>query len=717
MLRLDTTRKLLAVCGTTLLLLLSTFTLVAQHCPNKTALGSTVSVWDWQQARYDFQLIGGARNTASPFTIVNNNIPPNVGYISLSNGVPDYLPENGWELLYRNFGTVANPVNTASFGLYNRYTGMVRALFFVENRNQTFNLSSIDVNYTTGQGQFDDGAHVLRYASDIIEPLNEFIPTTTDGFEQFNILQTGGVWCVLDFPAAYDPCVCESLSLVSFQPTLQAITEINLIIEGTGTSQAVYSSSGGPNSTEIDVAARISEGIFGGLKRYKDYGSVTEKINLLSDFKWLPVVGGVLKTLDFFVNGKKTSPTLLGFESEYSFDATGTNTFTLPDSEVGILTPGAESPASNSGLGSLVPTYNNPLGVFGLLETPVVEFKTQFTESGNYQNCTYANELLTRYRFDASSIVYTINSAAGLEDRPLSIQAALRFGCEQMYPDWVTQGRDEVLSPQFGLFPGGDTPNELFTPLLNLECLEDYTVEIARTQTDIYNSHYQECESDESGLECDDVRLILLVALERTDGEEGQEIVLSLSYNVDLREADGSFASIPDNPYLGADVADINANCTDIPAPAPASYITSFCNDDYDATLGSRGRAYQSPTYDMSYLDNYVPPTTVVGPGTGTGPVGPSVPDNGYGPASIGRGLTVSPNPASTSITITPPDVATTYGTLFVYSLDGTLITSTRVQLDGPVTLDVNSLHSGTYLLRLVDGQSNELGQSRVVVE
>jgi hypothetical protein len=91
-------------------------------------------MWDWRAEEFTVYLPsgqGGVPNTlVSPFFDQNGNV--NTFY--LSNAIEkDFEPEDGWELLYRKFGSMQQGVTTPYFMLYNRYTGTIRVFVNIIN--------------------------------------------------------------------------------------------------------------------------------------------------------------------------------------------------------------------------------------------------------------------------------------------------------------------------------------------------------------------------------------------------------------------------------------------------------------------------------------------------------------------------------------------------------------------------------------------------------
>lgn len=95
------------------------------QCVNRTPLGSTVNVWDWRVENYEIvrRPAAGApiaTSITSPFFLPNNTLQPNTVNLALPQ-VKDYEPEDGWELIFYNLGTLSAPVAEPAFALYNRY--------------------------------------------------------------------------------------------------------------------------------------------------------------------------------------------------------------------------------------------------------------------------------------------------------------------------------------------------------------------------------------------------------------------------------------------------------------------------------------------------------------------------------------------------------------------------------------------------------------------
>lgn len=103
---------------------------------------NTSNTWDWTQERFYNMYVIGKTNPVnpapfSPFwsplggTGTNSLLTHFTQYPNIQQ--KDFHPEDGWELLVKNFGEPTSPVANPFYALYNRYTGKVRAFLLVAN--------------------------------------------------------------------------------------------------------------------------------------------------------------------------------------------------------------------------------------------------------------------------------------------------------------------------------------------------------------------------------------------------------------------------------------------------------------------------------------------------------------------------------------------------------------------------------------------------------
>lgn len=248
-------------------------------CQRYTVPGTTNSHWDWRAEKFELVYFPGngpaiTRVVSSPFHQATFTFHPNTNF--LTHGVPDYDPADGWELLYRNFGSIAEPVGEPSFGLYNRYSSLIRIFYWLEPNGET-----VYQNMTLNLKHVLQGGPNSSKVSAILEHLN--IPANPlENFDksglsvgQLNEIIINGTWMILEFPASYDPCVCLHETSLEIRPILSSISEIQFEIEGTGTSETIYgpgSTSGSYLGTGLDYVNGFLGSLQSGYKIYKELG-------------------------------------------------------------------------------------------------------------------------------------------------------------------------------------------------------------------------------------------------------------------------------------------------------------------------------------------------------------------------------------------------------------------------------------------------------------
>lgn len=247
---------------------------------------------------------------------------------------------------------------------------------------------------------------LLSFANPVIKPL--------DQFEKNVIVRTPNkysneydYWLFADFPVSYDPCTCLFTSQLTFTVQLIQTTNASLTLKLTGSStgtvkQIISASPGGVESGAFSNSALnwVNGVVQSGNEGYKSWTSFRDAgmgfLNFLTDkssgektsftsqlgdlqnfFKQIPYIGGVLGVFDFLTGGGKKSATQAGptaMQVNLKHDITGTADGKLQLSTVRgyrtINTPGSQIAGSGSGM----PTYDNILGVFSLLETPKIEY-------------------------------------------------------------------------------------------------------------------------------------------------------------------------------------------------------------------------------------------------------------------------------------------------------------------------------------------------------
>lgn len=546
-------------------------------CTMYTEPESTVEMWDWRVPRYVLNYYPGnnppiTREVDSPFYLSNNSFSPNTAFLTI--GPLDFEVTEGWELLYRNFGTEENPVGEPSFGLYNRYSSLARIFFWIEpNGEEAYQEAVINVSHANvpfGEEKVSAILENLNIPANALEDFDKSALSTG----QLNQVIINGTWMILEFTAYYDPCVCLHSSTLQFTPTLASVESLTFTIEGTGTSTAVY----GPGSTSgsyLGTALNYANGALGSLESgYKIYKTLNEYvddtensnrvISILAEVlpTWFPAVGTVGKLLGFFAGkGRSTSPpTLTGFNHDFSFEGDGQILASSAYEPAAICTPGSYFDINRPP--ALRAIYDNPLGIFSVLETPIVEKAEEvsgtYSQTGEYDEDTYIS-----YRF-TGDLKYAINEIAGIAGSPVRLMGALV---------WNDCDGTDFEGPFFS------------TPVINLTCLEEYTIFF-----NFYEGAWIEhgaggnLEYVEFPNGCyDDPELQIVAVLESSLPSYSEEILFSARYKTQVFTAPYEFNDAPENPFEGLSPEQIFDVCD--PAfdqPVSENEITNFCSASYD---------------------------------------------------------------------------------------------------------------------------------------
>ena len=413
------------VLMTLLCLLASTVSLFAQcvdvvrTITTKWDAPNTSNTWNWTTNYYSAYV----KLKAKPYQIASPFYNPNATFQNQnilhlqSPSLKDNLPIDGWELLVKDFGNASNgdasAVTNPFFALYNRYRSTIRTFFLVvDPLGGTSNGATVSLNFYGASGRNETS--LLAHAQPIMNGLN--------AFNKGNLMRTPNrysneidYWLYADFPVSYDPCTCLFSSKISFTIELIQTTDADLNIKLKGTSylkQIIKKQpSGGVDASgeSSPVLDLVNGVVASGTKAYKSYegfktaadglsgfltatnpGDATkissELSNLTNFAKAVPYLGAALGIFDFFLGGGKSTASTgpSAFEAnlthEISGNATGKLTLSVPRGDRIIWTPGS----STTGSTTAIPTYNNVLGLFSLLEIPQVEY-IEYAYSGQSQ--------------------------------------------------------------------------------------------------------------------------------------------------------------------------------------------------------------------------------------------------------------------------------------------------------------------------------------------
>lgn len=570
-----------------------------------TEPGSTINRWDWQAPKFSISYMSGnggtiTRRVDSPFHMSSNSLAPNTAFLVF--GPLDYQVSEGWELLYRNFGTPEEPVGEASFGLYNRFTGLTRIFFWIEpNGEEVYQEGIISVGHTLLAPE-DKVTAIFETLNIPANALSEF--SGAGSVSQLNRVIINGTWMILEFVAYYDPCVCLHKSNLAFNPILASIENVNFTLEGTGTSTPIYgpgASSGSYLGTALDYANGALGSLQSGYKIYKELGDFLDLANdndaqLMQTIasalpSWLPIAGAIGKVLGFMVGKGRSSgaPTLIGFNHNFEFTANGNISAQGFYEPALILTPGSFFNVNSPD--ALRPVYDNPLGIFSVLNTPTVEI-ADYQYNIYEQNGEFEDIRRESYRF-VGGLDYIVNSVAGLSAQPVQILGALVWtNC-----DWE-----------------GGGPNENFysTPLINLSCLEDYPVLFDFYRSATINEDRQLVETEINNGCYGAPELQVVATLQPASG--GAQVLFSARYKTDITTAPYDYGDYPE-PYKDMTVEQIFSICNPPPPrPISSSELSTFCQTVYDPPGGRPSNFdnnFKTGGVPHEILDNIIVPGTI----------------------------------------------------------------------------------------------------------
>ncbi|MEM7038132.1 MAG: T9SS type A sorting domain-containing protein [Bacteroidota bacterium] len=543
-------------------------------------------------------------NAPSPFFSPNAVFEPNTHHLALVNGAKDFQREDGWEVLFVNFGTQQFPVAEPSYALYNRYNGLVRTfIYLTANSGPAYQSAVVEVGHSFIPG-FENATNIFETLNAPMSALDNFEKgVRAEAFNQY--WEAAGTWIMSEFTAGYDPCACEIPSALEVRPILASTSEVELTIEGTSSTTQIVNSSGTPVSASNNgffstLGNAVGTGadiVSKGAKVYKDndgfksfvenvvgwlfgkdtdgdgHGDTNKEASQNTDaglpdwLKSVPMIGTAVSVLDLIIGGgKKTAePTVTEFSSKYKFEAEGSITTLAPYQSVLIYTPGSDHTGFPT---AHVPIYDNPLGVATLVKTPVVT-RHEYPHSG-------LNPGIVMIDLE-DELEYAINTTAGISGTPVAITASIFMtACDQ--------GNSPANAPSTMI---EENDSVWRTPFLQPGCLSDYIVR----WDDYFTNH---CPGE--------MYLRVKMTLERTPADpDAREIFFMGTYKVDVNTITYSDPQqLPNfvNPWDGENPLSLEAHaptytgCYPVPA-ITAEKLEDFCDNVYDpsAPTGTPGVA------------------------------------------------------------------------------------------------------------------------------
>ncbi|MBD3223194.1 MAG: T9SS type A sorting domain-containing protein [Caldithrix sp.] len=480
--------------------------------------------WDWTDPNSypEYFYISGEQPVLSVFPFTDANL----GVIVEKD---DYQPEDGWVLLYKDFGTQDFPVKMPYMVLYHEYTGMMRVYIFLVCP-ESYTRISIQTYFEM------NGSANLAFAvspASALDKKSEYENNAIIGYVQ----GSNGHWIYQDIPIAYEPEI-GSLEHISFIFDTWGLRNTNIKIDGEIQLAQKKISNLGQNSKSIP---QIIDGAGKSLsEKYKSWSKAQESTNnafdeastffddigkskisnglsdlssLVADLPFGPL-GAIYGLYDFFSGGgKKIDPIPLYFEGEINLS--GTMETELFIGKLKMRVPGSVAPTNDYWR----PVYDAPLGVFNLSTTPTVQ-KLYYYQ---YYDDVNTGTMWTSYKF-ISDITYMLNpnlTNIQLEEIKANLFCSFTYPGQESYrypedllQDWaddeyislesgktrmkVDNSQEAVLSYSSG-FKQLDELNNLF---------------INTPQKDIYLKFY--------------------IRLKRSDDSEAEPIVLTPTFKLDV---------------------------------------------------------------------------------------------------------------------------------------------------------------------------------------
>jgi hypothetical protein len=440
--------------------------------------------------------VGSALNLTAPsFTCyVNGNITNqienpfyavqlrNQNILAFSdNAFKDNAAADGWVPVQWSFGTPTQFIDHPYFIMYNTHSGKLRIFLAVTNLPSQNDNSMITMHYGSGRRSALLEYQNTRGYLNALEDFDNNVPEVKVG----NFFDNSRpYWLHADFDMHYDPCACEFASNLIFRARLFQNTNLTFNLNGTllqnllgadnPDSQGKYGSKGGQGLLSIfdpgtsfwkdaEKGLSIIEKLLGGK-------SSDAKKSLPGWLSYIPkvgaVAGGVNFLLGLFKNNQPVPPKPLSFKMELK--GTGTLQQSSPYRTAPLVVPGSNQTNVSP---SVLPHYNNVLGVFTLLNTPTVKVNrytnsySAYNEYGQYGYIwEYYEDNVYQYEIPdiATQLKYHINPRAGMSTNPADIDIRASFvfkngGVERMVTDPVYVGcmNNYKRTLSYGYYSGG----------------------------------------------------------------------------------------------------------------------------------------------------------------------------------------------------------------------------------------------------------------------
>ncbi|MFC6098757.1 hypothetical protein [Olivibacter domesticus] len=329
----------------------------------------------------------------------------------------DYLPELGWTLYMKDFGTPDRPAQTPFFALYNKYSGILR--FFVYNYRVIHNKNEGSKVYYVGELGFNNTPNYNELLSFLAPPALSNVQTIDPNLQQYCITHRGlsEIWINLDFilnisPHNYfkqDEIESQQKSLLF---NLYGIRQMDIPFLNDAKAKKANSAIGILVNGNKRVSNRKKNEIFDYQKSFfiKNLNSSTKHLNY--------------STINAFSGTTNSSATTTEVIQSLHVSDASTPTYTYANLYSIQFNPNYTAALSPS---YYVPIYKHPIGVFMFPRNNFMEIEQQMYLGCNSQKYTSYGGAFTTVRFTMADDLYDDlrTSLNGKEIRLDSVKAVL----------------------------------------------------------------------------------------------------------------------------------------------------------------------------------------------------------------------------------------------------------------------------------------------------
>lgn len=580
--------------------------------PINNQLPSKINTFfNWQDSIYQVQPINSTcvrgSQMESPFFKIDN--------LEELRESKDMKWDDGWELLRRGFGLTeqntftTDPVPHVYLILYNKYTGILRVLLKT-CRGADYNAAKITLSFNPLSQIKTDLLELSRGSVSAID--KKYTATAYAAGAKY--VNDDTKWFYTDFPMMFDPCTCLYQSKLSIISQLISSSQIN--IEGAITGDIYTKDVGGkaqiqkPGSTGWKNFSGFVNGklstAYGNINTFVSQSQLFAenigKIDTVNKKSALDNLGSFLKSnqflksglnavpwlksavglVDIFIGGGKTSTgpqevKLLPLAVNLTAKLNGTLTTVNQYHDIIFTNPGSKDAQLDP---DAYPYYNEVLGVFNLVKSPVLFKGIQSTICEDSRRA-YAPPIQTvSFRFDADSFYYALNPAAEMTIQ--NMKGAIMVKAKPKTSDTLNMANKSINS-YFPVFEGKDALDSSFkfrTDYFDMKCLDRQIFK----HTAPHWKWFCEISPDKNWyVNYDTVFLKLMINLKRNNATSTtQNVLLVLTYPVKV-VTDAVQVNTPTFPTCDSTIL----------SPASASFINSFCQSSVYNNIDRQSRAYQ----------------------------------------------------------------------------------------------------------------------------